>query len=202
MKKVLCFGDSNVFGFNPKDNSRYSDNIRWSGLLKKYFSGSIEIIEAGCNNRVTFDNGSIDCSGIVSLQKLSIRDFFGVIFLIGINDLQKIYKLNKDDIFKNLCNLIELVKVQSPEIKILMLSPAKINKNILNSYFSTLFDESSIKKSENIIEIFKECKSKYNFDLIDLNEYVTTSNIDGLHFDIENHRKIFEVVKNHIKSWI
>ena len=202
MKKVLCFGDSNVFGFNPTDGSRYNENIRWSGLLKKYFSNSIQIIEAGCNNRVTFDNGIADCSGIVSLQKFTISGFFAIIFLIGINDLQKIYHLNSDDILMNLCNLIQVVKNQSPKTKILMLSPAKINKNILNSGFSALFNELSVEKSKNMIEIFKECKSKYNFDLIDLNEYVTTSNIDGLHFDIENHRKIFEVVKNHIKSWI
>lgn len=202
MKKVLCFGDSNVFGFNPTDGSRYNENIRWSGLLKKYFSNSIQIIEAGCNNRVTFDNGIADCSGIVSLQKFTISGFFAIIFLIGINDLQKIYHLNSDDILMNLCNLIQVVKNQSPKTKILMLSPAKINKNMLNSGFSALFNELSVEKSKNMIEIFKECKSKYNFDLIDLNEYVTTSNIDGLHFDIENHRKIFEVVKNHIKSWI
>ena len=56
MKKILCFGDSNVYGYIPKNGGRYAVDVRWSGLLKNYFKKQFEIIEAGCNNRVTFDN--------------------------------------------------------------------------------------------------------------------------------------------------
>ena len=48
MKKILCFGDSNVYGFNPQNGSRYKEFERWSSLIK---NNGYEIIEAGCNNR-------------------------------------------------------------------------------------------------------------------------------------------------------
>ena len=34
MKKILCYGDSNTFGFNPTDLTRYNEDQRWSGILK------------------------------------------------------------------------------------------------------------------------------------------------------------------------
>ena len=33
MKKILCYGDSNTYGFNPKNGLRFDDNTRWSALL-------------------------------------------------------------------------------------------------------------------------------------------------------------------------
>ena len=33
MQSILCFGDSNTWGLNPRDNSRFDDQTRWTGLL-------------------------------------------------------------------------------------------------------------------------------------------------------------------------
>ena len=33
MKKIICYGDSNTFGYNPKDGSRFDENIRWTSDL-------------------------------------------------------------------------------------------------------------------------------------------------------------------------
>ena len=45
MKKILCYGDSNTFGFNPANGSRYSEEQRWSGRLKELLKPDYEIIE-------------------------------------------------------------------------------------------------------------------------------------------------------------
>lgn len=34
MKKILCYGDSNTFGYNPANGLRFDENNRWSGILK------------------------------------------------------------------------------------------------------------------------------------------------------------------------
>ena len=33
MRKVLCFGDSNTYGYSPVDGQRYGDDINWPGVL-------------------------------------------------------------------------------------------------------------------------------------------------------------------------
>ena len=50
MKKILCYGDSNTFGFNPENGKRLDENSRWSGILKSELK-NFEIIEQGLNNR-------------------------------------------------------------------------------------------------------------------------------------------------------
>ncbi len=202
MKKILCFGDSNVYGYIPKNGGRYAVDVRWSGLLKNYFKKQFEIIEAGCNNRVTFDNKTdFNQSSILCLDKYLSFDFYGVIFCLGINDLQKVYNFTENELYLNYDNLIKQAKKICKDIKILIISPAKLNPAILEGFFATLFDETSIKKSNHVEEIYKKCAKENNCEFIDLNKYVKTSQKDGLHFDESEHKIIFEIVKKTINKW-
>lgn len=45
MKRILAFGDSNTWGFNPEKFGRYSEDIRWTGLLQKALGKDSLIIE-------------------------------------------------------------------------------------------------------------------------------------------------------------
>ena len=47
MKKILCYGDSNTFGFNPEDGSRFDENTRWTAILQKNLINDYEITEEG-----------------------------------------------------------------------------------------------------------------------------------------------------------
>ena len=59
MKKILCFGDSNTFGFNPENGKRFDEKTRWTGILKSKLKDLYIVQEAGCNNRTAFsDNPS------------------------------------------------------------------------------------------------------------------------------------------------
>ena len=35
MADVLCFGDSNTWGYNPKDGSRFPWGVRWTSVLQE-----------------------------------------------------------------------------------------------------------------------------------------------------------------------
>lgn len=34
MKNILCFGDSNTWGFNAETKERFAADVRWTGVLK------------------------------------------------------------------------------------------------------------------------------------------------------------------------
>ena len=53
-----------------------------------------------------------------------------------------------------------------------------------------MFSENSIELSKKLPEIYQKVCNKTNCYFIDLNQIADTSNIDGLHYDIENHNKI------------
>ena len=202
-KEVLCFGDSNVFGYNPSDGSRYPVDIRWSGLVKEYFKNKLKIVEAGCNNRTIFENpNGKNYSGIDILKEYLLKKYFGIVFLIGINDFQNIYTISDETLYLGLENLILISRKIVPDIKILLLCPNKLDDRILSGPFSLLFDKKSISKSQSVEKIYSNIAKKYKTDYINLNDFLKTSSIDGLHYDVHNHKIIFSLVKNIIDKWI
>ena len=47
MKRILVFGDSNTWGFNPEKFDRYSEEVRWTSLLQKSLGNDALILEEG-----------------------------------------------------------------------------------------------------------------------------------------------------------
>ncbi len=53
MKTILCFGDSNTWGYRPDGAGRFDWEVRWPGILQKELSGFARVIEEGLNARTT-----------------------------------------------------------------------------------------------------------------------------------------------------
>ena len=194
MKKVLCFGDSNTYGFIPSSGDRYGKDVRWTGVLQKLLGAGFNVIEEGCNNRTCFaqnPDGKL-FTGIKILPELLTPDLDFVILSIGVNDMQFQYGRNLSDFSTGIGALIELVKSKSHSAKIILASPPIIRKNILKSFFAAMFDSESIEKSLKLPEIYEKCAKEKGCIFLDLNKIVKTSDIDGLHYEAEEHRKIAE----------
>ena len=203
MKKILCYGDSNVFGFNPKNGNRFNENNRWSGILKKVLKEYFEIIEEGLNNRTAFSDNpaGIEYCALKHLPQIleKINNIEFIILAIGTNDLQFNYNIDDLTFEKKLKNLIQLIEEKN--IKTILIPPVVLNERILNSYFSTLFNENSIKKSKNISNIYRKAANQNNCYYFDINEF-TEPSIDGLHYDETSHNLIAEKLNTFIKEII
>lgn len=196
MKKILCFGDSNTYGFIPQSGLRYDKNIRWTGILQSLCNNEYEIVEGGCNNRTAFiDNpAGIDQTGYKILPEYFKSEHFDIIILaIGINDLQLFFKPTLEEFEQGIEKLIKITKDLSPNVKILLVCPPKLNlEGINNGIFSYQFDEISVEKSCKLPPIYKSLAEKYKCHFIDLNNIVKVSPLDGLHFSPESHKTIAE----------
>ena len=51
--RILCFGDSNTWGFNPHTQNRFPDDVRWTGVLSRDLGARAIVIEEGLNGRTT-----------------------------------------------------------------------------------------------------------------------------------------------------
>ncbi len=205
MKKILCFGDSNTFGFNPANGLRFGKDERWTGVLQKLAAPQFEIVEAGCNNRTCFrDNfAGKKFTGYRILPEYLSEKYDLIVLWIGSNDLQRQYNVSFQEVKYGLENLIEIVRHNTPDTHILIIPPVPIGEEVLTSrIFSFLFDKSSVEKSHSVSEIYRETADKYNCYFLDLAGKVTPSKIDGLHFDAKEHSKIAAAVYNKIKEII
>lgn len=196
MKKILCFGDSNTYGYIPNNGARYDKNTRWTGVLSLLSHGKFEIIEDGCNNRTAFaanPAGKI-FTGYEILPELLTDDFDAVVLAIGINDTQFLYNLSPIEIASGVEKLINIVKVKSPQAKILLVAPSILTEDVLNGNFACLFDRTSIEKSRQLPLLYQKIAEKQNIEFFDLNSIVKVSPLDGLHYEPEQHKKIAQVI--------
>ena len=202
MKTILCYGDSNTFGFNPKDASRYDKDTRWTGILQSNLGEEYKVINEGANNRTGFtDNPQGD---FFSAQKhypelISKAETIDIIILaIGTNDLQFLYETNSDTFKQGLEKLITVSKAKTNNI--IIIPPVKLGDNILKGFFKIQFDQTSITKSQTIGEIYKKLAQIHNCEIFDINEFTLPAEIDGLHYSPKSHKMIADNLAKFILS--
>ena len=67
-RTILCYGDSNTWGANPLDISRFGRAIRWPSKLQSLLGAGWYVAEAGAPNRTTaFDDPLIPARNGVEL---------------------------------------------------------------------------------------------------------------------------------------
>ena len=132
MKKILCYGDSNTYGFNPETGGRYDKTTRWSGILSDLLKENYEIIEAGMNNRTGFfknPEGLKQSGGeYLSIYLQNHKDIDICILNLGTNDAQIFYPLDNETTRKGLQNLASEIKNTNPQTKIIIIPPVKITQ--------------------------------------------------------------------------
>ena len=204
MKKILCYGDSNTFGYNQKTSKRFKEDERWSGILKNNFKNYFEIIEAGLNNRTGFTENS---AGVEYCAIKHFPDFFEnlkdiklVILSIGINDLQIFYNVCKLTYQNGLKKLISQIKEKG--IDVILICPPVLDERILNGYFREFFDKNSIEKSKELPRIYKKIAKEFNCGYFDFNLITKTSDFDGLHYDKEAHRQIAKEFGDYLRAFM
>lgn len=203
MKKILCFGDSNTYGFNPQTGGRFDKNERWTGVLQTLAGSDYAITEAGCNNRTCFRDNfeGKKFTGYQILPEYLSTKYDLVVLWIGSNDLQRQYNVCVEEIQYGIENLIEIVRSIQPDTEILIIPPMVIGKEVLASkIFSFLFDENSIEKSLLVCEIYRKTALKYNCNFLNFDGVITPSLCDGLHFEACEHQKIANIVYKEIEN--
>lgn len=93
MKHVLCFGDSNTWGFIPGTCKRYDEHTRWTGVLQDELGADWRIHENGQNGRTTVfpEPGKDFMTGLGALPYAldTLRPLDAIIIMLGTNDLKE-----------------------------------------------------------------------------------------------------------------
>ena len=114
MKNILCYGDSNTFGFIPVSGKRYSIDERWTGILQKLLGNEYRIIEEGLNGRTTVfeDPSKAGRNGKAYLEVCleSHKPIDLIIISLGTNDLKTKFSASENVIAQNMRRLILTVK--------------------------------------------------------------------------------------------
>ncbi len=201
-KKIICYGDSNTFGYNTVNASRFDENTRWTSVLQKKLGTEYEIINEGMCDRtgfVTNPKGFLFSAQKHFPKLISESGNIDILILwIGTNDLQTQYDISADTVEKGLEKLINIAKEKAK--KIIIIPPIILNEKILEGFFNYQFDETSVVKSKKIGEIFRNLANVYHCEYFDINKFTNPSDFDGLHYDENSHKLIANNIAIFIKE--
>ena len=205
--RILCYGDSNTWGYNPVDASRYQN--RWTKVLADLLPED-EIIEEGLSGRnINREDPDIpNRNGFPVLPVLirTHRPLDLVIIMLGSNDLKKFHHITKEILADDLKKTIDVIKDEELEFpypvpEILVMAPAELGDGILTtSKWKDYFDENSIKVSKELAEAYREVAERENTYFFDASEVAEASEYDSLHLDETEHKKLAEALCVEIKG--
>ena len=195
MKTILCYGDSNTWGWNPATQSRYQRYDRWPGALQRALGEKYYIIEEGLPGRTTVWDDPIDDHRngrnylIPCLDAHRPLDL--VIFMLGTNDLKHRFNLSPFDIAKGMSVLLEIVQTSragraGSTPKMLLLTPPPLRKE---AELAELF-ENGYKKSKRLGLYYKQLADRYGCTYLDAGSIIKTSQVDGVHLDLKEHLEL------------
>ena len=211
MKNILCFGDSNTWGYSPVDGTRYPLDIRWTGVLQKSLGPNYHIIEEGLNGRTTFINEEGEearpfrsGSDVLPIILESHRPLYFVIIMLGTNDLKVEFNLSVEDIAqgaKTLCEMVLNSEYLADNIpQILLVSPTHIGSTIMPDQEE--FFNQAREKSLQFAEHYEKAVAEIGVHFLDAANIVEPSKVDGVHWDADQHVKFGKELSNLIQKII
>lgn len=182
--RILCFGDSNTWGFDPATKQRFDERTRWTGRLALLLGSSFTVIEEGLNGRTTvwddpLEDGRCGKTYLVPcLRSHAPLDL--VVLMLGTNDLKKRFSAPAFDIGRSIGLLLEIIQRSAcgPELKasaVLLVAPPPLGRL---TEFAEMFEDGA-EKSQKLAELYGAYARQ--FDAVFLNA--------GDHIVFERHRR-------------
>ena len=205
MTDVLCFGDSNTWGYNPKDGSRFPWGVRWTSVLQEQLKDQgIRVIEEGlCGRTTVFEDPLRQGRKGVELFP-TLLETHGqpdqIVLMLGTNDCKTVFSASADVIGKGIVRLLDQAKQFAPDSKILLISPIFLGERVWEEGFDQEFSSESVEVSKKLGDVYEKIAEQYGTDFFRAADYVQSSEEDQEHMNAEGHRVFAGVVAEHLKS--
>lgn len=191
MKRICIFGDSITWGAGLQTREA------WANLLRNYIESKtdhyIEVYDLGIDGNTTKDLlNRFEVEAEARKPEL-------IIFAIGVNDSMfrhgNNYEIDSDQFKENLGKLYEKAKKFTDKIWFVGLAKGSDSETnpLKRSSTGKCYSKESVERYDGVIKNFTSQKS---LPFVDIYKSLSDSDFDdGLHPNIEGHKKIFERVK-------
>jgi lysophospholipase L1-like esterase len=207
MKTILCFGDSNTWGYKPESGERFAPGVRWCGVLRDSLGAGYDVIEEGLNGRTTaFDdpqsayrNGADYLPPCLATH--SPIDL--VIIMLGSNDLKNRLGLSAEEIASGMDKLLGIIEnsgagANGAAPRTLLVSPPHVSPEAIYEDFFGIHE-----KSTRLGPLYAALAAKYRCGFFDAATVIDISGLpDGLHLGAGAHKTLGERLAELIKGML
>ncbi len=210
IRRILCYGDSNTYGWDPVTKERLSGGVRWAGQLRRLLGVGYEVAEEGLGGRTAANHDPIQ-PGRNGLETIRFclethTPLELVIVMLGTNDLKKAYHMAPSEIARGIEEIVKVI--QSPLVwngkggtEILLVSPIWIRENIAKTEFGDMFGGKKAHiRSQKLAKEYQKVAENYRCHFLDGAKAAEASMEDGIHMDAQNHEKLARAVYDKVCS--
>jgi lysophospholipase L1-like esterase len=199
MGAVLCYGDSNTWGYRPDGSGRFARTERWTGLLQAALGHGVEVVEEGLSGRTSaYDHPLMPHVNGLSYLPVSLASHApldAVVLMLGTNDLFLPSRLGANEAARGVAALVECVRSSGcgpdgREPAVLVVVPPPFGPLGIYEFESP----HGVEESARFSEAFGTIAQTSSFPLLDLREVAVPSALDGVHFEVGAHRSIAAAV--------
>lgn len=205
MTTILCYGDSNTWGYVPAEGSRYDRHTRWPGVLRDTLGPDYWVVEEGLSGRTTVHNDPIEGAyknGLTHLMPCleSHVPLELVILMLGTNDLKMRFSLSAYDIAEGAGTLVHTIQqgVWGIQPKVLMVCPPPL---ATLTDFAEMFTGGTV-KSQRLAGHYERVAGELGCRFFDAGTVVKTSDRDGVHWEAEDHAAFAHALVPIVKAMV
>ena len=190
MKKILFYGDSNTFGYDPSGfGGRYPEDVRWADILAEEMKDSLVVVPRGMNGR-TIPASSWEYDAVDSMIKgANPLDYLAI--MLGTNDVLLTMKPEWTKAARDMENLIYHIKdgvsqgkyrarsggEGRGDFEIILITPPIIFPESPEGSPFKMYEENSVK----LAEAYRELAGRESLILVDAAEWYVDLAFDGVH---------------------
>lgn len=197
--RILCFGDSNTYGYIPDGSGRFDEEIRWTGRLQKRLGTEYRVIEEGlCGRTTVFQDElregrrGLDLIGTL-IESHNPIDM--LVVMLGTNDCKTRYNASAGTIAKGVEEVIVRAREKAAgEMKVLLVSPIHFGEGVGNDGFDTEFDKRSEQVAKQLAGEYEKIAKRHGFSFLDAARVAEPSVTDREHLDEQGHERLAEAV--------
>jgi lysophospholipase L1-like esterase len=205
MGTILCYGDSNTWGYEPATGERFPEDVRWTGVLARQLGNDFRVIEEALNGRTTVRDDPVEeyKNGKDYLRPCleSHAPLDLVIVALGVNDLKARFFASASDAADGVGVLVSIAQRSgagpdggSPGV--LLVAPPPVGRLTELAQMFAGAEE----KSKGFSRQYRRVAEKYRCMLLDAGEVVRPSDRDGIHLEADEHRKLGEAIAASVKE--
>lgn len=196
-KRVVCFGDSNTWGYDAQTGGRFDDDARWAQVMAGALGEGYQVIEEGVSGRTTVFEDPLN-EGLRGMDYLypclmSHSPLDLVVIMLGTNDCKERFSATPQNIADGLDRLIAkafAAPVWRGEKRVLVIAPIEIGEACYRSPVAGEMGAGCVEKSRALPALMKECAGRWGCAFLDSNAYCTVNEIDFMHLDMESHHRL------------
>jgi lysophospholipase L1-like esterase len=203
--EILCFGDSNTWGYSPESKERFSREKRWTGVLGRELGPEVVVIEEGQNSRTTVWDDPVEGSKngrtylVPCLESHSPLDL--VVLMLGTNDLKKRFSVPAYDIGASVRVLLQIILASAAgrggkAPAALLLCPAPLGRL---SEWAELFEDGT-EKSRRLAPHYAQAAQETGCAFLDVGKVTAVSDLDGVHLDARGHEALGRAVAAKVRE--